>query len=83
MTNALDKFTELENKVYRVIEFFRTVKLQKESLEKDVLKLKSQIEQMAAENERLKVEMLEHKKEKDLVKEKVESILQNLEKLTL
>ena len=83
MTNALDKFTELENKVYRVIEFFRAVKLQKESLEKDVLKLKSQIEQMAAENERLKVEMLEHKKEKDLVKEKVESILQNLEKLTL
>jgi hypothetical protein len=59
------------------------VKLQKESLEKDVLKLKSQIEQMAMENERLKVEMFEHKKEKDLVKEKVENILQNLEQLTL
>jgi cell division protein FtsB len=83
VTNALDKFTELENKVYRVIELFRAVKMQKESLEKDILKIKSQIEQMAAENERLKAEMLEHKKEKDLVKEKVESILQNLEKLSL
>lgn len=83
MTNALDKFTELENKVYRVIELFRAAKLQKESLEKDIFKIKSQIEQMAAENERLRAEMLEHKKEKDLVKEKVESILQNLEKLSL
>ncbi len=83
MVNALDKFTELENKVYRVIELFRAVKLQKESLEKDVLRIKSQMEQTAAENERLKAEMLEHKKEKDLVKEKVESILQNLEKLSL
>jgi hypothetical protein len=83
VTNALDKFTELENKVYRIIELFRALKMQKESLEKDILKIKSQIEQMAAENERLKAEMLEHKKEKDLVKEKVESILQNLEKLSL
>jgi hypothetical protein len=83
VTNALDKFTELENKVYRVIDLFRAVKLQKESLEKDILKIKSQIEQIAAENERLRAEMLEHKKEKDLVKEKVESILQNLEKLSL
>ncbi len=83
MTNALDKFTELENKVYRVVELFRSMKLQKEALEKDHLKMKSQLEQVLTENERLKTELLESRKEKDLVKDKVESILQNLEKLSL
>jgi len=83
VTNALDKFTELENKVHRAVELFRTVKLQKESLEKDLLRAKTQIEQALAENDRLKAEIQEHRKEKDLVREKVESILQNLEKLAL
>ena len=83
MTNALDKFTELENKVHRAVELFRTVKLQKESLEKDLLRAKNQIEQALAENDRLKAEIQEHRKEKDLVRDKVESILQNLEKLAL
>ena len=83
MTNALDKFTELENKVFRVVELFRAVKLQKESLEKDVLKIKSQLEQAQTENDRLHAELQEHQKEKDLVRDKVESILQNLEKLAL
>ena len=83
MTNALDKFTELENKVFRVVELFRAVKLQKESLEKDVLKIKSQLEQAQTENDRLKAEIQENRKEKDLVRDKVETILQNLEKLAL
>jgi hypothetical protein len=79
VSNGLEKFTDLENKVYRVIELFRAVKLQKESLEKDVLRIKSQLDQILAENDRLKTEMLEYKKEKDLVKDKLEAILQNLE----
>ena len=81
MSNGLEKFTDLENKVYRVIELFRAVKLQKESLEKDVLRIKSQLDQIIAENDRLKTEILEYKKEKDLVKDKLEAILQNLESL--
>jgi hypothetical protein len=79
VSNGLEKFTDLENKVYRVIELFRAVKLQKESLEKDVLRIKSQLDQILAENDRLKTEMLEYKQEKDLVKDKLEAILQNLE----
>ena len=81
MSNGLEKFTDLENKVYRVIELFKAVKLQKESLEKDILKIKSQLDQIVAENDRLKSEILEYRKEKDLVKGKVEAILQNLENL--
>ena len=83
MSDGLEKFTELENKVYRVIELFKAIKLQKESLEKDVLKMKSQLDQVATENNHLKLEIQEFKKEKDLVKERVETILNDLEELTV
>lgn len=83
MSNGLEKFTDLENKVYRAIELFKAVKLQKELLEKEVLKMKSQLDHTQAENERLKQEAVELKKERELVKGKVESILQNLDRLAL
>jgi FtsZ-binding cell division protein ZapB len=83
VSNGLEKFTDLENRVYRAIELFKAVKMQKESLEKDVLKIKSQLEQIQAENERLKQESIDWKKERELVKGKVESILQTLDSLTL
>jgi hypothetical protein len=82
VSNGLEKSTDLENKVYRVIELFRAVRLQKESLEKDVLRIKSQLDQILAENDRLKNEIVEYRKEKDLVRDKLEAILQNLESVT-
>jgi len=81
VNNGLEKFTDLENKVYRTIELFKAVKLQKESLEKEVLKLKSQLDQSQTESERLKQESVELKKERDLVKGKIETILKNLDSL--
>jgi len=82
VNNGLEKFTDLENKVYRTIELFKAVKLQKESLEKEVLKLKSLLDQTQAEGERFKQESIELKKERDLVKGKIETILKNLDSLT-
>ena len=81
MNNGLEKFSDLENKVYRTIELFKAVKLQKESLEKEVLKLKSLLDQTQAEGARLKQESIELKKERDLVRGKVETILKNLDSL--
>jgi len=83
VANGLERFTELESRIYRAIELFKAVRLQKESLEKDVLRIKAQLEQTASDNERLKLEIQEFKKEKELVKERVEGILDNLEKLAL
>ena len=74
MNNGLEKFTDLESKVYRTIELFKAVKLQKE-----VLKLKSLLDQTQAEGERVKKESIELKKERDLVKGKIETILKNLD----
>ena len=83
MNNGLERFTELEDRIYRVIELFKAVRLQKESLEKDVMRIKAQLEQAASDNDRLKLEIQEFRKEKDLVKERVEGILDSLEKLSL
>jgi FtsZ-binding cell division protein ZapB len=81
VNNGLEKFSDLENKVYRTIELFKAVRLQKESLEKEVLKLKALLDQTQAEGERLKQESIELKQERDLVKGKVETILKNLDSL--
>lgn len=83
MNNGLEKFTDLENKVYRAIELFKAARLQKEALEKELLKVKAQLEESRKENEQLKEQMIEHKSERELVREKVESLLQNLETLAL
>lgn len=83
MNNGLEKFTDLENKVYRAIELFKAVRLQKEALEKELLKSKAQLEETRKENEQLKELMIEHKNEREQVREKVESLLQNLETLSL
>jgi FtsZ-binding cell division protein ZapB len=83
VTNGLERFTELEDRIYRAIELFKAVRLQKESLEKDVIRIKAQLEQAASDNDRLKLEIQEFRKEKDLVKERVEGILDSLEKLSL
>ncbi len=82
MNNGLEKFTDLENRIYRAIELFKAGRLQKEALEKELLKVKSQLEETRKENESLKKLLTEHKGERDQIKEKVEAILQNLESLT-
>ena len=83
MNKGLEKFTDLENKVYRAIELFKSVRLQKEALEKELLKIKAQLEETRKENEHLKEQTIEFKSERDQLREKVEAILQNLEALAL
>ena len=83
MNNGIEKFTDLENKVYRAIELFKAGRVQKEALEKELLKVKAQLEETRKENDHLKKLLVEHKGERDQVKEKVEALLQSLETLTL
>ncbi len=83
MTNGLDKFTNLESKVYRIVELFRATNVQKETLEKEILRFKSKIDQMSAENGQLKSEVSQFKKENRIIKEKVEIIIRKLDRLRL
>ena len=79
MGNGLEKFAELESRVYRLVELFKAAKVQNEALEGEVLRFKSEIEQLSSENDRLKSEMSDFNKDRELIKEKVERILGSLD----
>jgi len=83
VTNGLEKFTDLESKVYRIVELFRATNVQKEALEKEVLRFQSKIDRISAENGQLKSEVSQFKKENRIIKEKVETIIRKLDRLRL
>ncbi|MCH2693452.1 MAG: hypothetical protein MK025_01890 [Acidobacteriia bacterium] len=81
MTSEFEQFTNLEHKLYQIIELFKANKSQKESLEKDVESYKAKINQLSIENDQLKSQIDGFNKEHKVIKEKVESMLSNLERL--
>jgi seryl-tRNA synthetase len=69
--NGLEKFSHLEDKIYRTIELTKTLRQEKEELERQLAKNKGgsgSDEELAAEVQRLQAE-------RDLVRAKVEKIL--------
>lgn len=77
--DGLEKFADLESRVYRMAELFKATKARKEALEAEVRRLKSEMEQFSSENERLKSEVSEFERDRELIKEKVERILGSLD----
>lgn len=77
--DGLEKFGDLESRVYRMVELFKATKARKEALEAEVRRLESEMERFSAENERLKSEVSEFEKDRELIKEKVERILGSLD----
>jgi len=81
MTSEFEQFTNLEHKLYQIIELFKANKSQKESLERDVESFKAKINQLTIENDQLKSQIDGFNKEHKVIKEKVESMLSNIERL--
>jgi chromosome segregation ATPase len=75
MPSATDKFSELEARIMRTIELVKTTRQEKEKAERELLAARSQIRNLERELEQLR-------RERDLVKNKVESLLENLSELT-
>lgn len=75
MPPASDKFSELETRIMRTIELVKTTRQEKDKAEKELLAARSQIKNLERELEQLR-------RERDLVKNKVESLLENLSELT-
>ena len=75
MFSAPDRFSELENRITRTIELVKTTRHEKENAEKQLTAARSQIVRLERELEQLR-------RERDLVKNKVESLLENLSELT-
>ena len=68
--NGLEKFSHLEDKIYRTIELTKTLRQEKEELERQLAGYRGggSDEQLAAEVQRLQAE-------RDLIRSKVEKIL--------
>lgn len=72
---AADKFAELESRIVRTIELVKSTRKEKDAAERDLGSARKQISTLEDEIEELK-------KERDLVKNKVESLLESLTELT-
>ena len=73
--SAVDKFVELEARIVRTIELVKATRLEKAAAEKELAMSRKNVD-------RLEHEIEELRQERDLVKNKVESLLDNLSELT-
>ncbi|HEX4999479.1 MAG TPA: cell division protein ZapB [Terriglobia bacterium] len=72
---TVDKFGELEARIARTIDMVKTMRREKEAAEKELAAMRSRAD-------RLEREMTELKADRDLIKDKVESLLDSLAALT-
>lgn len=77
--DGLEKFADLESRIYRMVELFKATRARKEALEAEVRRLESEVEQVSSENDRLKSEVSEFERDRELIKEKVERMLGSLD----
>jgi FtsZ-binding cell division protein ZapB len=75
---GLEKFSHLEDRIYRAIDQFRTLKQERDQLEKEVASLKRDLGVAYAEKDRLEVQVERLLIERDAVKLKVEAMLDAL-----
>ena len=75
MSSAYDRFSELETRIKQTIDLVRTTRQEKQNVENELAAARSQISHLESELQQLK-------RERDLVRNKVESLLDNLAELT-
>jgi len=72
---AADKFAELEDRIIRTIELVKATRKQKDTAERELSFAQKQISRLEEEIEGLK-------QERDLVKNRIENLLENLSEIT-
>ena len=74
MISASDKFAELETRILRTIELVKTTRQERDRAETELKEARGTVSRLEKELEQLR-------RERDLVKNKVESLLENLSEL--
>lgn len=72
---GLEKFSHLEDKIYRTIEQFKRERQEREALEREVLSLRRELGRTSDDKERLELQVERLLSERDAVKLKVEGML--------
>ena len=76
-----DDFQALEEKVYRTIEMYKAVRQAQATAERDVQRLRQQMEDREEELVRLRREAVQLKKEREDIRGRVEKMLAQIESL--
>ena len=76
-----DDFQALEEKVYRTIELYKSAREAKMVIERDVKRLRQQLEEREDEFETMRKEMVRLRKEREEIRARVEKMLQQIETL--
>ncbi len=76
-----EDFKALEEKVYRTIELYKTAKDARAVAERDVKRLREQIEEREEENEAMRRELVQLRKDREEIRGRVEKMLSQMESL--
>jgi len=74
-----DDFQALEQKVYRTIEMYKAARDARSVAERDVQRLREQLEEREEEIEGLRREMVQLRREREEIRSRVEKMLQQIE----
>jgi archaellum component FlaC len=77
-----DDFHALEEKVYRTIDMYKAAREARVAAERDVQRLREQIEMREEEVENLRNEAIALKREREEVRSRVEKMLKQIEAMT-
>ncbi|HEV7905686.1 MAG TPA: hypothetical protein VF634_14585 [Pyrinomonadaceae bacterium] len=72
---GLEKFSHLEDKIYRTIELTKTLRQEKEALERDVAATRRELGNLIDEKDRLETQVERLLSERDMIRMKVEAML--------
>jgi len=77
-----DDFQALEDKVYRTIELYKAAREAKASAERDVQRLREQLEEREEEVESMRREMVGLRKEREEIRGRVEKMLSQIDRMS-
>lgn len=73
--SGLERFSHLEDKIFRLVEEFKAVRRENETLRAENRKLKEEIEALKGNENQAKDDLAQYKKEREELKERVEKAL--------
>ena len=77
-----DDFQALEEKVYRTIELYKAAREARSVAERDVTRLREQLEEREEQLETLRREAVQLRREREEVRSRIEKMLQQIEDLS-
>ena len=77
-----EDFEALEEKVYRTIELYKAAKEARTTAERDVKRLRDQLEEREEENETMRRELIQLRKDREDIRGRVEKMLSQMDSVT-